>query len=251
MRYSEAPGPGLDSVSVISFDFYDTLAAHPPEGGRGRRLMAYFAAQGWTSREWAYEMLDDVFRPHGRDYDHRATPERHREFCERIVTTLFECMEVEAAAGAARDHAEALWEILGPSSLRLYTDVEPALSQLKSAGYRIVVTSNWQCGLAGFCHALGLGHLVEDVIVSAEVGCEKPDRRIFDEVCRRVGVEPHEIVHVGDTIVADYEGARNAGFHAVVIDRQRTLVGAEMPVVGDLFEFGRMLRTMAGSDDGF
>lgn len=212
--------------------------------------MAYFAAHGWTSREWAYEILDDVFGPHGRDYDPRATPERHREFCERFATTLFECMEVNAANGAARDHAVALWEILGPSSLRLYADVEPALSQLKSAGYRIVVTSNWQCGLGGFCHALGLGHLVEDVIVSAEVGCEKPDRRIFDEACRRVGVEPGEIVHVGDTVVADYEGARDAGFHAVVIDRQRKLVDAEMPVVADLFEFARMLGTMRGSDAG-
>src|SRR5262245_53477852 len=114
---------GMDSISVISFDFYDTLAAHPPEGGRGRRLMAYFAAHGWTSRNWAYELLDDVFAPHGRDYDPRATPEQHRAFCERIAQTLFECMEVQATNDAAREHAAELWEILGPSSLRLFPDV--------------------------------------------------------------------------------------------------------------------------------
>jgi HAD superfamily hydrolase (TIGR01549 family) len=241
MRDAHASLSKLESVSVISFDFYDTLAAHPPEGGRGRRLMAYFAAQGWRSREWVYELLDDVFAPHGRDFDPGAAADRHREFCERIAEELFERLEVKAADGAARDHALALWDILGPKSLRLFADVEPGLAQLKSQGYRIVVTSNWQCGLGGFCRALGLGDLVEDVIVSAEVGCEKPDPRIFDEVCRRLRVEPSDVVHVGDMLVADCQGARNAGFQAVLMDRPRVRTGEDFLVVGDVFELGRML----------
>ena len=51
----------LGAVSAISFDFYDTLAVHAPDRGRGRRLMAYFTERGWRSDPWAYEVLHDVF----------------------------------------------------------------------------------------------------------------------------------------------------------------------------------------------
>ena len=241
MRYREGAVEWLQSVSAISFDFYDTLAVHAPERGRGRRLMAYFAAQGWQSQEWVHEVLRDVFRPHGRDYDPAASADTHREFCERIALTLFERMAVQAPPDAARMHAIDLWNILGPDSLTLFPDVEPTLRKLKSAGYRIVITSNWECGLGGFCQALGLGDLVEHVIVSAEVESEKPDRRIFDEARRRLDADATDIVHVGDTLVADYEGARSAGFHAVLLDRYQRATEATATIVSDLTQFARLL----------
>jgi HAD superfamily hydrolase (TIGR01509 family) len=237
-----APVPSaLRDVSAISFDFYDTLAVHGPDRGRGRRLMAYFADRGWRSDVWAYEVLHDVFLPHGRDFDPDAGHERHREFCERVALTLFERLAVQAPDGAARSHALDIWNILGPNSLTLFPDTTPTLSRLKAAGYKLVVTSNWQCGLGGFCRAMGIGGLFDHVIASAEVGAEKPDRLIFDDVCRRLKLEPSKILHVGDTIDADYEGARNAGFHAVVIDRYGKVTDTSAPVVADLPELARLL----------
>jgi HAD superfamily hydrolase (TIGR01509 family) len=242
MRYSDISTGPFGSVSAISFDFYDTLAAHLPDRGRGRRVMAYFAANGWQSNDWAYGVLDDIFAPHGRDFDPQAPSERHREFCERMATTLFERLAVDAPSGAARHHALELWEILGPNSLALFPDVVPTLTKLKSAGFTLVITSNWHCGLGGFCRALGLGHLVDHVVASAEVGSEKPDGVIFAETCRRLGVSPHEVVHVGDTVDADYDGALGAGMHAVIIDRYQKVGDTTATVVADLPQLAQLLR---------
>ena len=43
----------------------------------------------------------------------------------------------------------------------------------------------------------------------------KPGREIFDEVVRRIGVRPEEILFIDDSI-ANVEGARAAGLNAVL-----------------------------------
>jgi ribonucleotide monophosphatase NagD (HAD superfamily) len=43
---------------------------------------------------------------------------------------------------------------------------------------------------------------------SAIVGCEKPDRRIFEQALRQSGARPEQTLHVGDLYHADVTGRR-------------------------------------------
>jgi HAD superfamily hydrolase (TIGR01509 family) len=56
--------------------------------------------------------------------------------------------------------------------------------------------------------------LVDEIIYSHEVGMSKPDPRIYELTCARLGVRPDEMVFVDDVepIVAS---AREAGIRAV------------------------------------
>jgi putative hydrolase of the HAD superfamily len=56
-------------------------------------------------------------------------------------------------------------------------------------------------------------------VSSAEVGLHKPDPRIFELACARLGVAPSEAAHVGDHHYADLLGARAIGMNAILIDR--------------------------------
>ena len=60
----------------------------------------------------------------------------------------------------------------------------------------------------------------ENIFVSADVGCEKPDRRIFDHAKRAMGLNDAEIWFVGDAYLLDVEGALNAGWNAVWMNRR-------------------------------
>jgi FMN phosphatase YigB (HAD superfamily) len=56
----------------------------------------------------------------------------------------------------------------------------------------------------------------QHVIASCDSGVAKPDPAIFWEAARRLGLAPHEILHVGDRWELDVEGALGAGFGAAL-----------------------------------
>jgi epoxide hydrolase-like predicted phosphatase len=60
----------------------------------------------------------------------------------------------------------------------------------------------------------GLDKVVDELIISAEVGMKKPDARIYQLAAERLGVQPQEAVFVDDWDKS-VEGARAAGMHAV------------------------------------
>ena len=61
----------------------------------------------------------------------------------------------------------------------------------------------------------GLDRFVDELVVSGEVGVSKPDPLIFHTAMNRLGVSEDETVMVGDSWIADIEGARAAGIRAI------------------------------------
>ena len=60
-----------------------------------------------------------------------------------------------------------------------------------------------------------------------DVGAEKPDRAIFDRAFDEArfwlpDLERAQVLHVGDSLEADFCGARAAGFQALLLDRSAT-----------------------------
>jgi FMN phosphatase YigB (HAD superfamily) len=53
------------------------------------------------------------------------------------------------------------------------------------------------------------------VALSCEVGCAKPDPRIFRSALERLGALPEDAVMVGDDLLADVAGALSVGMKAI------------------------------------
>lgn len=106
-----------------------------------------------------------------------------------------------------------------PSRWRPYDDVVPAFERLRARGIRIGLISNWDRRLAGIFTGLGIGHMIDVVISSAEVGLRKPDPRIFEMALERLAMKASESVHIGDHLYADVLGAQAAGMTPLLIDR--------------------------------
>ncbi|GMH43370.1 hypothetical protein BSKO_11292 [Bryopsis sp. KO-2023] len=86
-----------------------------------------------------------------------------------------------------------------------------ALERLKDEGVKTAVVSNFDTRLRPLLHDLKLGHLFDQVVCSAEVKAEKPNPVIFEKGLEMVGMEPWQVVHVGDDRRNDLWGARDAG----------------------------------------
>ncbi|CAN7098412.1 unnamed protein product [Brassica rapa subsp. narinosa] len=87
------------------------------------------------------------------------------------------------------------------------------MSLLKNAGVKMAVVSNFDTRLRKLLKDLNVIDMFDAVIVSSEVGYEKPDDRIFKCALEQISVDANRAVHVGDD-----EGADKGGANAVGID---------------------------------
>ncbi len=69
----------------------------------------------------------------------------------------------------------------------------------------------------------------DHVITSESVRAYKPRARIFETALERLRVEPEQLVHVGDSLTADVEGAARLGISTVWVNRAGIARGATDP----------------------
>jgi putative hydrolase of the HAD superfamily len=102
----------------------------------------------------------------------------------------------------------------------VFPDAIPALDALRARGLIVGAVSNWVWQLPELLHSLDLVSRFDFVAASARIGYEKPHRRIFEWALAEAGVPPEAVIHVGDHVDADVEGASGAGIGPVLIDRE-------------------------------
>jgi putative hydrolase of the HAD superfamily len=102
---------------------------------------------------------------------------------------------------------------------RAYEDAKPALAAL-AKHYRLAVITNGDGAQqrAKLVATDLLGHF-EHVLVSGDVKVAKPDAAIYRLSEKALGLAPGELAYVGDRLNVDVQGAVNAGWTPIWIDR--------------------------------
>ena len=92
----------------------------------------------------------------------------------------------------------------------VYADVVPALTALRAQGWRVVLAGNQPARRTAQLLALDLP--VDDVVVSEELGAEKPDPAFFAQLMARLDVvDRARVLYVGDRVDNDVLPAGEAG----------------------------------------
>ncbi|GBG86460.1 hypothetical protein CBR_g41455 [Chara braunii] len=87
-----------------------------------------------------------------------------------------------------------------------------ALPRLRDAGVKLGVASNFDNRLRPLLQQLAIHDVFDAVIVSSEIGHEKPSLEFFRKALECLRIEnPSTVVHVGDDPIADKQGANDAG----------------------------------------
>jgi putative hydrolase of the HAD superfamily len=114
------------------------------------------------------------------------------------------------AAGADLDPAEFSPAFVAAMVFRPLDGAVAALERLRAAGLSLACVSDWDIGLREQLAKVGLDHLFDVVLTSAEAGAPKPQPALFREALSRLRVQPGRAVHVGDGDT-DRDGAGAAG----------------------------------------
>jgi len=215
-------------VRAVLFDAAGTLIE--PAEPVGESYARAFARQGARIPAWR---LDDAFaRVMGRapapafpgEPPERVATLERRWWWERVRETL------RAADSEARlaDPDAAFEELFAgfarSEAWRLRRGAREALVRLRAGGRATAVVSNFDRRLPGILQGLGLGGLLDTVVLPGDAGCAKPAPEIFHFALARLGgMAAEEALYVGDDAERDIAGARHAGLRTVDATRIATL----------------------------
>ncbi len=92
------------------------------------------------------------------------------------------------------------------------------LRAVRRAGFRIGLVSNCTSDMASCFHESGIGRQVDAAAFSTDLGVMKPNVRMYQHVCDRLGVAPTRCLYVGDGGDDELSGAAAAGMDAVLLE---------------------------------
>ena len=102
---------------------------------------------------------------------------------------------------------------------------------MRKDGYRTAIIANANSADArNIIATCGLEDYFDVIVISEEVGIEKPGKQVFQVALDKLGVEAENAVMVGNRIDADIVGANRVGMKSVWFrwnDRYEEIIGSE------------------------
>lgn len=138
-----------------------------------------------------------------------------------FIETIYDSLRTPLAKEEMTEQFKHAFRVAWGTTHALVPGAKEMLDLLREKGYRLFAASNSFGHLqrSRLEHA-GILHYFEDTFISMDIGYDKPDIRFFREALRRAGLQPDEVVMIGDSMTTDILGARAAGMDTIFFDRR-------------------------------
>lgn len=215
----------LTAYKAVFFDVGDTLLTIPAASVLLHRHLA--ARSLHRGEEQISELFTEAFRLfyYGKQSDafEACSPESDRLFWMKLYHYILEKLGVEEEKWTEEQiHAccHELYDLFtSPEHYALFEDVIETITELQRRGFRLGIISNFAPTLKAILADKGILDFFEPVIVSTEVGLEKPDPAIFRLALEQAGLEAADVLYVGDHDKNDIWAPAQVGIDAVKIKR--------------------------------
>jgi 2-haloalkanoic acid dehalogenase type II len=188
------------AVDLLESESRQSTTAGRPETAVNVPTVAELAP--WATRIWDYAREIDP----GSERD--LCPERHREVYDDMIRRIGVIPEALA---------DALYRTMLDQWVA-YAESPAVLDALRARGLKIAVLSNVGIDPRAVLARTGLHGRYDAAVFSYEVGIVKPDPAIFRMAAERLGLDPHEVLMVGDS-VEDDGGAAHLGMRTLILPR--------------------------------
>ncbi|TCJ98025.1 putative hydrolase of the HAD superfamily [Volucribacter psittacicida] len=205
---------GLSKFQIISFDLDDTLYDNRPVITQAEQAFVDYLAQrsGITHINLAY----------WQDWKHRVE-QQNPLLCEDVVQwrreTLRQLLQAhqQSAVEIEKIIADSLHQfVLWRHQISLPEQSIEVLNQLAEK-YAIVALTNGNVEPA----KIGLPQF-RLVLRGGEHGRAKPHQDLFYQACEHFNIAPQQLLHIGDNLFTDVQGAIQAGCQAVWLNNENT-----------------------------
>ncbi|WP_248927861.1 HAD-IA family hydrolase [Paenibacillus hamazuiensis] len=213
----------LQTYKAIFFDVGDTLMTIPA----ARIVIRQHLAGRALHRE--EKQIEDSFTEAFRllyygkpDVPEACTPESDRAFWVKLYTYMLGRLGVQDEWTEEEIHrcCHELYDLFtAPEHYELFDDVEETLPRLRDNGFRLGIVSNFAPTLKHILRHKGIVHYFDPIIVSTEVGLEKPNPAIFSLALEKAGLGSPDVLYIGDHDRNDIWAPNQVGIDALKIKR--------------------------------
>lgn len=231
----------LEQYQAIFFDAGDTLMTIPA----AQAIIQQFLALRSLHREEQQigELFNQAFREfyYGKELnpEELCSPESDKEFWTKLYRFILDELGAHTEWSEDEIHhcCHELYELFtGPEHYRLFDDVPECLEELRQRGLRLGVISNFAPSLRKILDSKGILHFFEQVVVSTEVGLEKPNPAIFRLALAQARLLPSQALYIGDHDQNDIWAPAQVGMDAVKILRYDYLTGTGIHSLRELLK---------------
>jgi len=217
-------------IRAVFFDAGGTLLRTVEPVGRTYARLA--APYGWQPSE---ERLEQGFRTAWKKRTQpRATANGilGKEGWKKILRASVEAGGLPETFPFEDYFEEVYVHFARPDAWREFPETEKTLARLREKGIRVGILSNWDPRLRQVLAGFDWAGRLDAVVISEEIGVEKPDPRIFREAEQAGGWAARECALVGDDPVSDRGGAEAAGWRWALVERPERGLGEALALLG-------------------
>ena len=104
---------------------------------------------------------------------------------------------------------------MSPMKKNLFAGSERVLGYLQNKYTLHIISNGFKETTLTKMDLCNLNPYFSNVIISEDVGVNKPDKAIFEYALQKAGAQKHESIMIGDSIEADIRGAQDYGIKAI------------------------------------
>ena len=218
----------MGKITAVTFDLWQTLLLDTREQGRARaqvRIDGAIAALGRVGLAYDEDHVREAYRAcyrtchaireHEKDVSFRQQVEI---FIGHIEDGLLGRLSEATVQEVVTAYADSFF-VYPPWP---HEDADRVLRQVKGRGYAVGLISNTGmtpgATFRTFLKQQGLLQYFDAAVFSDEVLLAKPAVEMFHRTIEAIGATPEETVHVGDHLLNDVLGAKQAGMRTIWIE---------------------------------
>lgn len=194
-------------MDAVVLDLFGTLVAAPTP-----RERVHAAVRLAHTLDCDPAVVDDYFLS--------TWPIRHDGTLPALADLATHLVDTVGARATAVEPVTHELRALGRARLAPDVSVVEALQSLRGQGRRLGVLSDASAEIAAAWPASSLAPLMDAAVFSCEIGCTKPDQRLYARISRELDVPVRRTLYVGDGGGDELHGALAHGMAAVAVRRR-------------------------------
>jgi len=215
-----------DKIKVVSFDAFNTLFdAKTYHIDACNIILKKLGALDINVIEFHQDW--DLFITEGwkklNDIDQGFLSQK--DFFLKTTEQLFEKYNLK---GNPEEALQIWYNLL--NGIELFDEVPEVITEIKKKGYITIILSNIDNDfLFDLLDRFNLKNKFDHIFTSEDLRSYKPNAVIFKKVLLALQLDGNEIVHIGDSQIADVLGAKNSGFKVIYINRKNKSLKKSIP----------------------